>query len=299
MKNFSLFVSGIMLPLAAMLSTGCRGKTGNPAAPPVTDAAPREAPALPLPQPPAHITDPGERARYAALHFWDPLNPSDHTVSLDSALMEQTFANYIALLPYLNEQTLRQSVGAFADKCSGDKEVYDLAVYIAHHYLDDPNSPLRSEEIYIPFLERFASDPGLPETTRERSAYRLSQAMKNRPGMRAADFRLVSREGRTSNLLRELSDTTLVLFYDYDCEHCKETVTRLADPAAGVRYPVVAVEVTEDREGWDATKSDMPQGWNVCFAAEPIDGEAYYFPALPSAYLLAPDGTVLIKDASL
>ena len=290
-----------LLPLAAgVIICGC-GSNANTAGRTESTinavaSSPRE---LALPTVPESITDPGERAAYAVVHFWDALDVADHSQSLDSAFMEQTFANFAGLLPYATEEARRKGVEAFADRCSADAAVYDLSVYIARHYLDDPNSPMRNEELYIPFLERFASDPRLSEAKRERSAYRLEQAMKNRPGTRAADFRLVTREGGTSTLLRELGDTTLVVFYDYDCEHCKETVARLEDPATGVRYPVMAVEVTEDREGWDSTKSGMPAGWKVCFATDPLDGESYYFPALPSIYLLAGDGTVIVKDGAL
>ncbi|MDE6511840.1 MAG: DUF5106 domain-containing protein, partial [Muribaculaceae bacterium] len=291
----------VLLPFAVgVIMSGCGSKANTAVktdtAVNATASSPRE---LALPEVPESITDPEDRAAYAVGHFWDSLDPGVHAQSLDTAFMEQTFANFIGLLPYAPEQAREQAVGAFADKCSADAAVYDLAVYIARHYLDDPNSPMRNEELYIPFLRRFAGDTGLSEAKRERAAYRLEQAMKNRPGSRATDFGLVTREGRTSTLLRELGDTTLVVFYDYDCEHCKETVARLEDPAMGVRYPVMAVEVTEDREGWDSTKAGMPTGWKVCFATDPLDGEGYYFPALPSIYLLAGDGTVIIKDGAL
>lgn len=251
---------------------------------------------LPLPDVPNNITDPSERASYAVSHFWDALDVADHSLSLDSAFMEQTFANFVGLLPYAPDGVWEEAIGTFVKRCAADPQVYDLAAYIARHYLDDPNSPMRNEELYIPFLRLFAADSSLSEAVRERSKFRLEQALKNRPGMKATDFRMVMRDGRNTTLLRELGDTTIVLFYDYDCEHCKETVGRLQDPATGIRFPIMAVEATEEREGWDATKGDMPAGWKVGFATEPLDGESYYFPALPSVYLLSGDGTVIVKD---
>lgn len=254
---------------------------------------------LPLPVVPEGISDPGERAAYAVTHFWDALDVADHSLSLDTAFMEQSFANFIGLLHYAPADAREKAIGAFIDRCVPDKTVYDLAVYLSQLYLDDPNSPMRNEEIFIPFLKRYAEDSRLPEATRVRSQYRLVQAMKNRPGTKAADIRLIMRDGRTSTMLGELRDTTLVFFYDYDCDHCKETVARLQDPMMGVRYPIMAIEVTGHREGWDATKATMPGNWNVGFATESLDGETYDFPALPSLYLLTAGGTVLIKDASL
>lgn len=290
-----------ILGIAGMIFAGGCGdgkKGGNASAASARNEVVAGQRELALPSVPDSITLPEERVAYAARHFWDALDVTDHTQSLDTAFMEQTFANFIALLPYAADDVRKEAATVFADKCTADSSVYDLAVHITQHYLDDPNSPMRNEELYIPFLERFSTDPKLSEQKRERAVFRLEQAMKNRPGTRATDFRLATREGRTTTLLRELRDTTLVLFYDNACEHCKETIERLQDPAMGIRYPVMAVDVTEDRDGWDATKGGMPVGWEVCFATDPLDGESYYFPALPSIYLLSPDGRVIVKDGS-
>lgn len=284
---------------AVALFGSCSGGKAKTVDSQIRMSAEREVRELPLPSVPEIITDPADRASYAVRHFWDAFDAANHSESLDSAFMEQTFANFIGLLPYASDEARDSAVEAFVEHCASDREVYELAVYISRHYLDDPNSPMRNEELYIPFLRRYSADLRLSESARERTRYRLEQAMKNRPGTRASDFGLITRDGRTSTLLRELEDTTLVVFYDYDCEHCKETVARLEDPALGVRYPVMAVEVTEDLEGWEATKGSMPEWWKVCFASDPLDGESYYFPALPSLYLLTGDGTVLIKDGTL
>lgn len=286
--------------LAGMIFAGGCGdgkKRGNATAANTEIAATQRE--LPLPSVPDSITDPEERAAYAAGHFWDALDVADHSQSLDTAFMGQAFANFIVLLPYTSEEAREKAVGAFAERCAKDLAAYDFAVYISRYYLDEPNSPMRNEELFIPFLRKFSTDPRLSEATRERSKFRLEQALKNRPGTKAADFRMITREGQTTTLLRELSDTTLVLFYDYDCEHCKETIERLQDPAFALPYPVIAIEATEQREGWDATKGEMPANWKVCFATESLDGEAYYFPALPSAYLLTGDGKVIVKDGAL
>ncbi len=262
MKGHGIIRVIMIFTLMGMMATGgCKNSGKSSQTPTAANsgspaALPRE---LELPRVPASMTDPAERAAYATGHFWDALDPADHTLSLDSAFMEQSFANFIGLLPYANEEAREKAIGNFTDKCAEDAAVYDLAVYIAQHYLDDPNSPMRNEELYIPFLRRFASDSMLGEAMQERAKFRLEQARKNRPGMKAANFRLEMRDGRTSTLLREVNDTTLVLFYDYDCDHCKETVARLQNPDVGLPYSIMAIEVTEQREGWDATKGDMPE----------------------------------------
>ena len=70
----------------------------------------------------------------------------------------------------------------------------------------------------------------IPEATRQRSAFRLTQALKNRRGTTGADFRFIGRDGTESTLHRALRGAaqTIVMFYDPDCEVCADVEKRLA-----------------------------------------------------------------------
>lgn len=254
--------------------------------------------ALPLPVVPSTLRTPGDRAIYIVDHFWDGLDMSRPEQRGDTALMEQTFANYLGMLPYVSESEAGNGVRAMIEKCSVDPSTARLIEKLAEKYLDDPNSPMRSEDQYIIFLRGFISGAGVPADIVERSRYNLARALKNRPGDKATDFRLLTRKGRAMTLHSTVaSDTTLVMFYDPDCDHCREITTLLASGTIPIPYPVVAIDVAGDRTKWDATKHTMPAGWEVAFATDPVeDRELYYFPALPSLYLIAPDATVILKD---
>lgn len=244
--------------------------------------------------------DPAEQLSYALSHFWDSVEFSDTTVSLDRDFMEQKFANYIALLPYFDSIQAQSSVAAMMTGASKDGEVYKMMCEIAEHYLDDPNSPMRSEELYVLFLRHIAESERCDEAQRERASHRLRQAAKNRRGSRCADFRIFDRRGVSTTLHEVIAaDTTLVMFYDPDCSQCKELTGRLRESPSSSRFPILAVDVAGNRGLWDATKADLPENWRVAFALDPVDDEEIYvLPALPSFYLLAPDGTVLLKDIS-
>lgn len=258
--------------------------------------------ALLLPQIPDSLTDAGKRSEYALTHFWDNLDATNARQVLDTAFMEQSFSNFVALLPYVSEEVRQEAVTKLIDRCKVDTEVLRLVAWIAYKYLDDPNSPMRSEELLIPFLQVFSGHGDcLPEVIKERSAYRLKMAMKNRPGTQGADLRLVTREGQGSTLRRQVSpDTTIVMFYDPDCTHCREITEHLIATDSSLRYRIVAVDVAGDRQVWEATKNSLPRTWQVTFALDPVDEQnLYFFPALPSFYLIAPDGTILLKDFPL
>ena len=173
---------------------------------------------LSLPQVPDSLTDPGARASFLALHFWDAMDWKDRSRSLDTAFMEQSFANYLTVLPMADSLGRVNGVDALLHGASADSSAYAFLVSVVDKYLGDPNSPMRDEELYIPFLRAFGASSLLDGAEKARYASLLEDAMKNRPGSRAADFRLTDAAGRITTLheLAASAPRTVVLFYDPD-----------------------------------------------------------------------------------
>lgn len=237
---------------------------------------------------------------FVIMHYWDALDSVSPALRADTAFMEQSFVNFLPLFEYVPDSVRDSAVDRLLSIIRPDRSAYTLIAEIAGKYLDDPNSPMRSEDIFIIFLRKFASDQALPPHIRQRAQYRLARAMKNRPGMKAADLRLVTRYGERSTLRRLVApDTTVVMFYDHDCQHCHQIIERMTDESSLIPYRVLAIDVTEDRRGWDSTKTAMPREWQIAFATEQGVDEIYALPALPSFYLIDPEGVVILKDFSL
>lgn len=257
---------------------------------------------LPLPVVPDSLTTPEERANFVSAHFWDAMNWKDRQLTLDTAFMEQNFANYLSILPYADEAAQRRSVASLLQSASADKQAHAFLAWVAEHYLEDPNSPMRSEDIYMVFLDEFIKSPLFDEAKKTRYEYQMERAMKNRPGTVAADFAMTDRDGKRLRLLKAAAERegTLLLFYDPECEHCKEILGEIANWQFSDQMQVLAIDVTGDAVRFERTKGNYPQGWRVAFATDAIeDDDLYDFPALPSIYLLDSEGRVILKDTSL
>lgn len=301
LKKFKIAVCGIILAATAMLCA-CSGK-GSKQSPPSSETGKEKLSTIPLPSVPDSLVLPEERAAYALSHYWDELPRMSRQLRLDTAFMEQSFSNFIALMPYVSTDRQNQAVAALLERVRRDSDEISLISFLAWKYLDEPNSPMRSEELYTVFLQQFCDTDDIPEEISLRSRERLKSALKNRPGTRAADIPLLTRDGRRTSLhtLAE-SDTLLVIFYDPDCEHCHRLIEHLAKATESASSPeitckVLAIDVIPDNQLWNDSKSSMPRNWQVAHATIPVeDRELYTFPALPSLYLLAPGAQVILKD---
>lgn len=294
-----------------MYLPGCKGKNG-----PATDAenspaAGRHVDYLPLPKVPPDLFRPEERSAYVALHFWDALDFARDTLALDSAFMEQSFANFLDRLNATSPGYAQISVDTLMTRALQRPEVFDLVWWMTTHYLDDPNSPMRDEELMIHFLRHASgAENGVPEATRERARHRLAQAMKNRRGTKSADFRFVTRDGTQTTLHSALKGAgeTILMFYDPDCEVCADVEKQMASDAGinnrikSGELQIIAIDPFGTESGeWRRHADTLPAGWTVGLSpgGEIDDREIYDIRATPTIYILGRDGEVIAKDVML
>ncbi len=258
---------------------------------------------LPLPDVPKNLTAPQGRAEYIMKHFWDGMDFTDTLRSHNRDFMELNFVNFISLFPHAAEETLPQAINILLDQSAADSTAFNIITDFAEKYLYDTGSPMRNEDYYMMFLEGLLHMPNLSEEYRIRPAGQLETAMKNRPGMTAADFAYTTREGSKSTLHATQSDILLLVFYDPACSHCTEILTSLEEnPLLSSLIDtnclsVLAIYTEGDRELWDDTKSSMPETWTIGIDESDIVNHAIYnLPAMPIIYLLDKDKTVLLKD---
>ncbi len=92
---------------------------------------------LPLPEVPAALRDPQARGAYIVEHFWDGMDFGNRNLSLDTAFMEQSFANFASLFEVSGDDAVRQGMLNLVERASADAEACAFLAYVAEKYLYD------------------------------------------------------------------------------------------------------------------------------------------------------------------
>ncbi len=191
-------------------------------------------------------------------------------------------------------------LAAFHASNPGSKDVPEI-VSLVRKYLFDGASPLRDEDLYLPFVSVVCEM--YPEGSPERIVPEWEKAMcsMNRVGSKAADFVFMGPDGRKGHLYGVEGDPLILVFGNPDCTACKELIAAFeADPVL-LDTAVLSMYIDEDVDAWRSHLGDYPSSWTLAYdPAMVLRGNTlYHIPAIPSVYLLSADKTVLLKDKSV
>lgn len=304
-----------LLLLAFLLPALSCGRGGNGGAAPQA-AEPRSFPMVRIP---AAIGDVADRQAYLTEHYWDAFfeggGPSDSALILGvpKGEVEQAFSNFTVLLSALPlEESDRMMHGLFNDVCrvqaaEPSSLFYRLFGEIVSGYLYDPNSPLRDEDLYLPYVQDMAASGFSREDMLPAYRYEAESCSINRRGSVAPDFSIADLKGRRFSLHSLKAQRTLLFFSNPGCRNCREIGEALMSDAVLVqmmrdgRLAVVNVYIDEDFSEWKKYARGYPALWHSGYdAAHAVRGKRLYdVRAIPSLYLLDAQKRVLLKDAPL
>ncbi|MCD8073197.1 MAG: DUF5106 domain-containing protein [Alistipes sp.] len=251
------------------------------------------------------ITSPEEQARYYALHWWDNFDFADTLYIDHPEITEQAFSDYLAILGVNPPAVAGKSLAEVIDRTTVNATMFHYFSELFERYLDDPNSPLRNEELYILVLENVIASDKVDQLDKLRPRAKLESALKNRAGTLAADIILTDENGGTLHLYDIDSEYILLYFNNPDCNYCEE-VTGLLKGSHDMLVPlvnqgvlkIVAVYPDEDLDAWHKHLDDMPSTWIRTYDGSLSIRSQYTYDlrAIPSLYLLDKNKTVVLKD---
>ena len=292
----------ILVAALALLSCGPRG--GKQQKAPVTRAFPRvEAPVM--------MEEPHERLEYVVLHFWDAFSKGDYPT--DSLIIrgvkkeevESQMGVFSTLLREVPLPVGEKAMEALFGCAASDPAAFEPIAALTSRYFFDPNSPVRSEALYLPFVRRMASSPLVKPEMKGAYEWDARMCALNRPGMPATDFNFIDTAGRSRTLYGVKAEYILLVFGNPDCTACRELVADMsASPEisaleASGRLKVVDIYIDQEIEAWKAKAASYPKNWiNGYDPAFIIRQDLIYnIRAIPSIYLLDSQKRVILKDA--
>ena len=215
-----------------------------------------------------------QRASYLASHYWDNFDFTDSLQLHDANIVEQGFVNYIDLLARFSTTIKYNSMSIFCSKAFQHPQAKEKFESLIAHYLDDTDSPLRNDHIYLLFLRGMENSPFFNEAENERIRFKIKETDKNLPGDIATNFAFTDKDGKARQLRDYKEQKVILYFYDPDCENCHRVSAWLH-------------------------QQDIPT--DIAFLpihADDAITDLYSLRAMPTIYLLDKENTVLLKDCT-
>ena len=295
-----------------VLALGCgRPKKQTPSAPATRD--------FPMAEIPMMITQPDQRAEWLAQHFWEPFTQPEKLYFCDSVTvngvpaekLEQQVGLFATILQQITipagQEAMKAAFGRLEafQKAQPEGNTFSQTSALISRYFYDPNSPVRSEDLYLPFVSLLASSDLVSQEERGRYAWDARACALNQTGTPAADFTFVDTEGHRRTLYGSRAAYTLLIFGNPDCQACREIMEQMAaspDISALIssgRLKVADIYIDEDLDQWKAKKDTYPKEWINGYDPDFIirTVRLYAVRAVPSLYLLDEKKNVLMKDA--
>lgn len=268
---------------------------------------------------PEMYEDEEERISYMALHFWDKFLSPDYKGYCDSLLIngvartevEAQFGAFASLLWETSVKNCGDAVSLLFDgaeaceKRDASSNVFETITEFAYKYFYDPNSPVRNEEFYLPYVSRLAKSYMVSADMKPAYEYETSMCALNRVGTKASDISFKDLTGKVYDLYGINADYTLLFFSNPGCRSCKEIIDFLeSDPGisglcSSGRLAVVNIYIDAELDKWKVSVADYPSGWYNGYDYQYFirSNQTYSVRAIPSLYLLDKDKNVLMKDA--
>ena len=226
--------------------------------------------------------------------------------------VESAIGMYVTLLENgCTKDFARKSILSFFDMiekfqaADTTSNMYSYMEKTVTRYLYDPNSPVRDEDIYQPFVSRLSTSPFTSEDMKWAYSHDAEMCSLNSFGTPAADFSFTDLSGKRHTLYGIDADYLLLFFSNPGCPACKEIVDQLcADEKVGRMISsgilaVVNIYIDMELDKWREYASTYPKEWFSGYdhTYSIRTDVTYNVRAIPSLYLLDSEKKVIMKDA--
>lgn len=307
------FFVQIFTVILCLLLVSCGGKKAGSS---VGSEVIRQMP--PVPSAPSVVTDGGKAVEYMVSHFWDEflegnyLCDSTHVNGVAAEDVETALGKYLTLLEgYCRRDFALKEMSSFFEKVEGyssghpSSNVFSFFEKVVPKYLYDPNSPVRDEDLYLPYVSGLAESKLVSDDMKPAYGHDAAMCALNQVGTKAADFSFTDLSGKKHTLHGVKADYTLLMFTNPGCDACHEVIESIKANAIIPKLvkdgtlAVVNVYIDLEREKWQALAKEYPTEWYNGYDQDFAIRQdlTYNVRGIPSLYILDHDKNVIMKDA--
>ena len=268
---------------------------------------------------PSTLTEIEDQVYFTAEHYWDAFTDTSRLYLCDSLHINgctrkdlgKEMRDYCNLLSAIPLRDARSYVSRFFDQLERFQKKYPSSgmfptlTEMVSVCLYDVNSPVRNEDVYLPFVKKLSVSPLVPEEMHPAYEFDTRMCSLNQEGTRAAEIEFTDTKGRRRKLSDIRAEAILLFFNNPGCSACRE----IREKVQGDRLlsglvddgllSVVTIYIDQEIDKWKEASSEYPSNW-ICgydHAYKIRSDIDYNVRAIPSLYLLDGDLTVLMKDA--
>lgn len=222
-----------------------------------------------------------------------------HTVQIDSTALV-SFALEMSMIQ-INEAITKSD--SLLQQAEADSIVFIHTVPYLRNIWDNPNSPLRNENLWINTLEYIIHSPHYQADERKTFSKELKLLRQNSVGELANDFEYTNMHGTNTKLFSIRMKYVLLLFYNPECSACVQLKMDLQDSELINRklhageLAIVAIYPDLDLNLWLRHLKEFPRNWVIGRSSLLHETGTYNLRAIPSMYLLDENKFVILKDA--
>lgn len=203
--------------------------------------------------------------------------------------------------------TRQKKMDSILSSASGDSAIFTETTKLLTEPISNPNSPFRNESLYIKLLEHQVKSNWYIDAQKLVFTNRLKLIQQNRVGNAVNDFTFYAPDGKKQKLYNIKTQKLLLLFYNPECNACKETKAALiASPIItnalqNGNLKLLAIYPDPDVALWRKHLNENPSTWiNGRDDNEYLwKNKIYDLRAIPTMYLLDENKKVLLKDAGI
>lgn len=270
---------------------------------------------------PGTMTEIEDQLLFTAEHYWDAFTDTSRLYLCDSlhvnGCTEKDLGSqmweYFNLLNALPLKDARSYVTRLFDRLERfqtkypESRMFPLLTEMVTLYLYDVNSPVRNEDVYLPFVKKLASSAFTPDEMRPAYLFDARMCSLNQEGTKAADIDFTDTKGRRRKLSDIRTEAILLFFNNPGCNACKEIREKIQGDELLIRLvedgslAVVTIYIDLEIDKWKAASDEYPSKWTCGYDHNYTirSDVSYNVRAIPSLYLLDGDMTVLMKDAPI